>query len=198
MRKPPLPPTFDKIAPLRGACVWCGHDLKRNKDGAISKVRRWHEACALEHAITQNPSAARVQVFLRDMGCCATTGKYCGPARVRPLKHMPHEEALAFWHQLQSNEPVPSRSTDFKNWEHRATTFHQKLWKDCRFRGSRWGLGSWQLDHIVPLWSIQNMTTSEQHKFYSIDNMQTLSPDAHHKKTVEEAVERAKLKRVFN
>ena len=43
-RRPCYPPTWDDNR-TDGNCKWCNEPLPRNKDGSVSKVRRWHAVC---------------------------------------------------------------------------------------------------------------------------------------------------------
>lgn len=43
-RQPCFPPTYDADR-CDGNCKWCNNPLPRNKDGKISKLRRWHAGC---------------------------------------------------------------------------------------------------------------------------------------------------------
>ena len=55
----------------------------------------------------------------------------------------------------------------------------------------------WHCDHIYPLWLVDRQTT-DCHKYWLIENMQTLCGPCHAMKTIREAANRAKIKRIIS
>lgn len=59
-----------------------------------------------------------------------------------------------------------------------------------------YGLGAWELDHDVPLWSVDHLTDEKRLRFFELENMKTRCPSCHKIKTALEARSRGKEKRI--
>lgn len=59
-----------------------------------------------------------------------------------------------------------------------------------------YGFGPWELDHDVPLWSVDHLPDRERLRFFELENMKTRCVPCHKRKTAREAVGRAKEKRI--
>ena len=71
-RRPCFPPTWDD-GRADGNCKWCNEPLPRNKDGSVSKLRRWHPEC-IETAgpiLMGGQTFARRRLIKRDGRICA-------------------------------------------------------------------------------------------------------------------------------
>lgn len=58
-----------------GTCRWCARPLSRNKDGSVSKVRRWcGQLCALAYSSNHAWGRAKQAVRQRDGETCQSCG----------------------------------------------------------------------------------------------------------------------------
>ena len=199
VRKAPRPATYDDTAPgNRCECCWCGFPLPAGPTGKTIRNRRWHKRCAVENAIMTSGKAARLNIYLRDGGYCAETGEFHG---VEPYVEAYMLTPVDFknWLKTRDNRDPwgPLWSEFYEHWtpDEIASYWFRYLYS-CRVRGiNRW-LGPWELDHIEPLWKVAHLPDEERYWFFTMANMQTLSPEAHARKTAKEAAERGHFNRL--
>lgn len=85
-RQAPRPDTWDSP---RGFCRFCGEAII--EDGKQNNRKRWHQECADQWVIMNQPSAARKHVFARESGICQICGN---SSRLMSDFHVDHIKPL--------------------------------------------------------------------------------------------------------
>jgi len=164
--------------------VWCGRAtppvLKKNGEPSKRQLR-WHPECRDLNGLVKIPGAARIQVFLRDRGICAQTGEYWGPPSFRGFWVGKPELCFDLTDRETRDEGIDALCEAIGPWKH---------W------GTRIYLGDFAVDHIIPLWTVEDLPDTERLEYFLLGNLQTLSPAAHSAKTAAEATQRAKVRRI--
>lgn len=158
---------------IRGWCGWCGGPVEDKTPGR-GWLKWWHDACAEEMAIIEQPDRARDAVFRRDKGICCDCGEDWGERYVfRPGTNTiicPH---IPRWEQEQYRA---DREAGF--WR-----YQEIIW-----------VSLWHVDHKVPLWKVRHMPPLQRLEYFKLQNLVTRCHRCHGFKTKKEAPERAKFK----
>ena len=182
-RKAPRSP-FDN-AP-KGHCRMCGEPV-RNKAGAILQNRRWCDAHKVDARIRQHAVFARAAVFLRDKGICADCGRDC-------TSYMQESGIIV---ASTMSGPVPYSVQINRE---RALDWCERLLNGKQNPRNRQStecidLGQWEADHAYPLWLVDR-EEPEAWRYWALENLVTRCPRCHQDKTIIEAGQRAKVKRL--
>jgi 5-methylcytosine-specific restriction endonuclease McrA len=168
-RKPPQSPHAHS-----GHCQWCGDPVR---PGPTGRDRGWHQGrdeepdCLRTYFIANgHHEAAKRALVARDGGRCQDCGQCCYVA----VKHM------TYWGAGEvARDPDSGRCSEYP---HSVVSWHR--------------IKAWQIEHEVPLWSIDRSLPWEQLiQYWLLPNLRTCCEDCHKAKTAREAVQRAKEKR---
>ena len=218
VRKPPAPKEWNphwKARPRLGQCCWCDRplDIRLRKDGQPhGNQPSWHPECLREFKIIYWSSHARQAVWERDRGICAVDGlgyqKVVKPDGYR----MDGYEAVVWRPDGGRSGEIVLVPEDLAG-EYRQDRAHGMahrgpgyLFSDVRVHDHPLPplgaicevvlVADWHMDHIRPLWSSTHLPPEERIEFFKLDNLQTLGPAAHSRKTTAEAKARAKETRL--
>jgi 5-methylcytosine-specific restriction endonuclease McrA len=194
VRKPPIGAVL-RLHPQgqRGICGWCGEAVTETTP-VRGWLKYWHDACAAEMAIIEQPDAARRAVLARDKGICCDCGAdwsdavrfipefYVSKNRVDPEGMEP---------ELYSPGPKPGTwvqlSHEYFDWSARR---EQRV--RCPYV-SLVAISLWHVDHKVPLWKVRHLPALQRIEFFKLANLITRCEPCHKIKTSKEAAERAHL-----
>lgn len=165
-RRPPLPHYRQRFW---GYCRWCGEAIER-PDGSLNRRRSWHHDCVALYNLAVGPAAYAREIALRQGGICP-----------------------------DCRDPL------FAQKPHRAEGVGRPGWWVCwiagksvsasgYFCGVSWPLLPCEIDHEVPLWSVDK-TKPDAIRFWLWDNLRARCIPCHRAKTAREAVVRAKERR---
>lgn len=165
---------------VRGWCGWCGGPVEEKTPGR-GWLKWWHDKCAAEMAIIENPAAARDAVLARDHGICCDCGED--------------------WSNRYKSQPGPGSSPRLvmgvDGPERRAA---HRVSRDADGNSVYWcdvvWISLWHVDHRVPLWKVQHLPDLERLVYFMLANLVTRCHECHKRKTSDEAAERAHLDRL--
>ena len=178
-RKRRLPPRHGYKP--NGTCQWCALPIlyppEHKRAGEPDATRGWHRECVGWHKVAAWTGSQRDYVWHRGHGRCALCRKKL------------EETACVGWRP---------RWPEFE---------HRTVERDHRNRKTGWnGLlyspvepimrAGWDADHIVPLWSLFDVTLENRGCFFGGVNLWLLCSDCHARKTRREAEARAALRRL--
>ena len=197
VRKPPIGAVLRLHQQgVRGWCGWCGLAVEE-KTEVRGWLKWWHDACAFEMGIIENPGRARDAVFARDKGICCD----CGEDWSDQYKLVPEFYIGERW--------VDGTRDEDKTLGPDGIRFVQISFVSWR-NGYTWGLGPkedrfpfvhlkaislWHVDHKVPLWKVRHMPDLQRLEYFKLANLITRCHRCHEFKTTEEAADRAKIRR---
>lgn len=183
VRKPPVGAVLELHKQgVRGWCGWCGLAVEE-KTEVRGWLKFWHDACAEEMAIIEQPDRARRAVYRRDHGVCCDCGED--------------------WSQMSVFRPAypvkPQRLVDAPDPDRYSPGPTPGTW--CFV--SSWGglavvelvaISLWHVDHKIPLWKVRHMPALQRIEYFKLPNLVTRCHRCHGFKTKNEAPERAKFK----
>lgn len=166
---------------VRGWCGWCGLAVA-DKTEARGWLKWWHDACAFEMGIIENPSHARDAVFARDQGVCCDCKEDWSERYVFRKGGIIHTSPM--WEQIRQ------KPAEQEYWGERNDGFWvytELVW-----------VSLWHVDHKTPLWKVRHMPDLQRLEYFKLANLITRCHRCHEFKTTEEAADRAKIKRAVN
>jgi hypothetical protein len=171
VRKPPIGAVL-RLHPQgqRGLCGWCGKPVT-DTTPVRGWLKFWHEECAAERAIIEQPAYARDAVFKRDLGVCVDCGEDWSDAyRLTGGR--------VVWHD-------PDQSTWFEEdpglvWGVAYYQFQLLV-----------SVSLWHVDHKVPLWKVRHLPPLQRIEYFKLANLITRCEHCHKIKSRKEAAERA-------
>jgi hypothetical protein len=129
--------------------------------------RYWHAACVSEYFLARNP-ANRVDVLEKSGFRCARCSVQL--SRWAKVAECDAGDRISFWRGDEVS--------------------------DGPFTRVRLEHGSWQADHVVPLWSLsESLTWRQRLAYFLLPNLQALCVPCHKGKCADEARQRADLRR---
>lgn len=196
-RLPPMPAHFYKSK--YGRCRWCNEEIRLPEDpallrlpqdkrraGQINTRRMWHDGrhgerdCRSEHAVLMcEPDVCLPRLVERDGPLCACG---CGRPVLVWIAGVSYPTLGALEAEQKANAgwpwmPVHMASGPF--------TITQRVW------------GKVQIDHKIPLWKVKHLPDTKRLQYFELGNQQIMITDpCHIRKSAEEAVDRAKGKRL--
>lgn len=172
---------------VRGWCGWCGLAVEDKTPGR-GWLKWWHDACAAEMAVIENPAAARDAVLKRDRGICIDCGEdWSQHSLFHPVKWRGEIRVVFARAEMRPSPP-------WENGAHWISTRGEP--RDDHFAFVEINIVScWHVDHKVPLWKVRHMPDIERLEYFKLHNLITRCHRCHAFKTAEEAAERAKFKR---
>lgn len=181
-RTPPKPPFWNADP---GVCRGCGEEFL-TKARERAKNRRWCADCAEAWRIAAQSDVARAAVFKRDRGKCHDCGndctRYYQPSVLEQV--FGHAELdKGYWVQINRERALDWCDRMLGSPRHAK----QKLYSI--------DLGQWHVDHAMPLHLIDR-DKPDAWREWTLPNLRTRCPVCHEKKTVYEAKQRGKVRRL--
>lgn len=155
---------------VRGWCGWCGA-VVTEKTEARGWLKWWHDACAEEMAVIEQPSRARDVVFRRDHGICCDCGE-------------DWSERHTFRPEYKDRVERGIEGSVWEDGDRYIAIYNPIIW-----------ISLWHVDHKVPLWKVRDMPDLQRLEYFKLANLITRCHRCHEFKTTDEAGERAKFKR---
>lgn len=169
-----------------GWCKWCGDAIPVVIDGRRSTQRMWHPACAYEYQLHTDSAVQKEYLVERDGHRCDE----CPPGTPAPqrwLKGAEHSD-------MRGTPPMPWDGPRVGQLYIDTLLAYRKVNPYPRWTEVR-RVCALQVDHRVPLWSVEHLPPEKRRRYFGPENLQLLCPDHHRAKTAREAGERALTRR---
>lgn len=173
---------------VRGWCGWCGTPVTDKTPGR-GWLKWWHDKCAAEMAVIENPAAARGALLERDKGVCVDCGEDWSECSIfHPVKWRGEIRVVFARAEMRASPP-------WENGAHWVSTWGDPREDHYPFVELN-AVSCWHADHRVPLWKVQHLPDLERLAYFMLANLVTRCHHCHERKTTEEAAERAHFARL--
>lgn len=174
---------------IRGWCGWCGTAVEDKTPGR-GWLKWWHDACAEEMAVIEQPDCARRALLERDNGVCCD----CGEDWSEKFLLLPEYGGRGVYHVFPDG--VGRRTAHISYLQPDSNSSCGRNCEGARPYTPLKKVSLWHADHKVPLWKVEHLPDLERLSYFTLANLVTRCHQCHERKTTEEAAERAHFKRL--